>query len=150
VKKNFLPISIDISRQKILVIGGGQSAFNKIKILQRFDAEIEVLATQVCAEIKEMGIKYSEQAYRKELLEEYVLLYSCTNDPTTDHQILADGKEKGILVNIHDQPALCQFVSPAILKYDNISIAVSSNGENVFESIRVRNRIKDFLSEKHN
>ena len=53
MSKNFLPISIDISNAKILVLGGGQDAWKKIKILQRFDAQVEVLAKQVCDEIKE-------------------------------------------------------------------------------------------------
>ena len=55
MRKKFLPISIDISNQKILIIGGGESAFKKLKILQRFDAEIEVLAINVCGKIKQIG-----------------------------------------------------------------------------------------------
>jgi siroheme synthase (precorrin-2 oxidase/ferrochelatase) len=42
--KRFLPISIDISDQKILVIGAGESALKKIRILQRFGAQIDVIA----------------------------------------------------------------------------------------------------------
>ena len=150
MKKNFLPISIDIANQKILVIGGGQSAFKKVKILQRFNAEVEVLAIDVCDDIKKLGIKYTEKEYYKELLVDYILLYSCTNNPKVDKQIVADGKELGVLVNIHDQPDLCQFVSPAIYKHGKITVAVGSNGENVFESIKLRNSIQEYITEKYN
>ena len=68
MKKNFLPISIDIANQKILIIGGGQSAFKKINILKRFNAEIEVLAINVCDEIKLLGVKFYESEYRREFL----------------------------------------------------------------------------------
>lgn len=149
MNKNFLPISIDISNQKILIIGGGKSALKKLKILQRFDALVEVIGLEICNEIKQTGITYFETAYTKELLKGYLMLYSCTNNTKLDIQILADGKEMGVLVNIHDKPELCQFVSPAIYKNKNITVAVASNAENVYESIRLRNSIETFLTEKY-
>lgn len=149
MKKNFLPISIDISNQKILIIGGGESAYKKLRILQRFDAEVEVLSLNVCSKIKQSGIKYVERGYEKSLLKGYSMLYSCTNNLELDKQILEDGKEMGVLVNIHDKPELCQFVSPAIYKDGNITVAVGSNAENVHESIRIRNEIQEFLKEKY-
>lgn len=149
MNKNFLPISIDIANQKILIIGGGQSAFKKIKILQRYKADVEVLAINVCDEIKKLGIRYFEKEYYKDFLKGYLMLYSCTNNPNVNQQIVIDGKEMGVLVNIHDEPGLCQFVSPAIYKRGNVTVAVGSNGTNVFESIRVRNLIKEFLTEEY-
>lgn len=146
--KNFLPISLDIADQKILIIGGGSSAFKKLKLLQRFDAEVEVLALKVGQDIKQSGINYREVAYSKELLHGYITLYSCTNDRILNEQIVKDGKTAGVLVNIHDEPDLCQFVSPAIYKDEHITVAVGSNAQDVYASIRIRNEIKDFLNEK--
>lgn len=149
MRKNFLPISIDISNQKILIIGGGESAFKKLKILQRFDATVEVVALEVCDKIKASGVRYFETAYSKDLLKGYLMLYSCTNNEILDKQILADGKEMGVLVNIHDNPELCQFVSPAIFRNGRITVAVGSNAEDVYESIKLRNLIGEFLTEKY-
>ena len=145
MKKNFLPISLDIAGQKILIIGGGKDAFKKLEILRRFDANVKVVAFKVCDEIKNSGVVYYETAYRKEILKGYLMLYSCSNNPELDHQILQDGKEMGVLVNIHDKPELCQFVSPAIYRNGKITVAVGSNGEDVHESIRLRNIIQEFL-----
>jgi precorrin-2 dehydrogenase / sirohydrochlorin ferrochelatase len=145
MEKNFLPIAIDISNQKILIIGGGQSAFKKLKILQRFNAEVEILASVVCSEIKESGVKFYETDYHKKYLSGYLMLYSCTNNELLDRLIVAEAKEAGVLVNIHDKPEICQFISPAIYRKGKISVAVTSNGDDVFESIRLRNQIKDYL-----
>lgn len=149
MKKNYLPISIDISNQKILISGGGESAFKKLKILQRFNAEVEVLAINVCDEIKQSGFKYVECEYRKKMLKDFFMLYSCTNNFELDKQILADGKEMGVLVNIHDKPELCQFVSPAVFQHGNITVAVGSNAQNVFETIKLRDLIGEFLTEQY-
>jgi precorrin-2 dehydrogenase / sirohydrochlorin ferrochelatase len=146
MKQNFLPISIDISNAKILIIGGGQDALKKLHILQRFDARVEVLALQVCDEIKNSGIKYIESAYHKKFLKGYLMLYSCLNNDELDKQIVKDAKDAGVLVNIHDKPALCQFVSPAIYRHGKITVAVGSNGEDVYESIRIRDLIKEKIN----
>ncbi len=146
MKKNFLPVSIDISNRKILIIGGGESAYKKLEILKRFNAEVEVLALKVDEKIKHSGVKYVERGYEKKRLKDFFMLYSCTNNFELDKQILADGKEMGVLVNIHDKPELCQFVSPAIYKEGNLTVAVGSNAENVLESIRIRNEIEKFLT----
>lgn len=145
MEKNYLPISINIANRKILIVGGGQDALKKLKILQRFNADVEVIALKVCEEIKESGITFYETAYHKKYLKNYLMLYSCLDDDKLDWQIVKDCNEAGVLVNIHDKPELCQFVSPAIYKQGNITIAVGSNGENVYESIRIRNLIKDKL-----
>ncbi len=145
MKKNFLPIAIDISGEKILIVGGGSSAFKKLEILHRHDADVEVLAKVVCPEIRESGITFYEKEYRPEHLKGYLMVYSCTNDEMLDRQIVMDGQEAGVLVNIHDKPALCRFISPAIYRSGNMSVAVSSNGEDVYESIRIRNQIRDYL-----
>lgn len=143
--KNFLPISIDISDQKILIIGGGQSALKKIRILQRFGANLEVVAEKVSQEVLATGVTCYRKTYEKSDLRGYLMLYSCTNNEELDRQIAIDGRKAGVLVNIHDNPSLCQFVSPAIYKNGNISVAVSSNAEDVYESIRLRNLIQEYL-----
>lgn len=142
---NFLPISIDISDQKILIIGGGQSALKKIRILQRFDANVEVLAEHIIDEILISGIPWTRKSYHKNDLKGYLLVYSCSNNDILDRQIAIDGKEAGVLVNIHDNPSLCRFVSPAIYQDGNIRVAVSSNAEDVYESIRLRDKIQEYL-----
>ncbi len=146
--KNFLPIAINIANEKILIIGGGQSAWKKIVILKRFNADLEVVAQKVCDEIKNSGVPYTLKSYEKDDLQGYLLFYSCTNNKELDKQIAQDGRDAGILVNIHDQPDLCQFVSPAIYQQGNLRVAVSSNAENVFESIRLRNEIESYLENK--
>ena len=142
---NYLPIAIDISSQKILIIGGGESALKKIRILQRFNAQMEVVAETILEEILSSGITCHQKLYDKSDLKGYLMLYSCTNNEELDRQIAKDGKEAGVLVNIHDKPSLCQFVSPAIYQQGNISVAVSSNAQDVYESIRLRNVIQEYL-----
>ena len=145
MKKNYLPISIDITDRKILIIGGGQNALKKIRILQRSGAHLEVIAEHISNEIYATGVICFRKKYEKSDLKGYLMLYSCTDNEVLDRQIAQDGRDAGVLVNIHDKPALCEFVSPAIYQNGNITVAVGSNAEDVMEAIRLRNTIQEFL-----
>jgi precorrin-2 dehydrogenase/sirohydrochlorin ferrochelatase len=50
-----------------------------------------------------------------------------------------------VLVSVCDDPSLCDFISPAIVRDENICIAVTSNATDVKRSIRIRDRVKDWI-----
>ncbi|PTN08007.1 bifunctional precorrin-2 dehydrogenase/sirohydrochlorin ferrochelatase [Mangrovibacterium marinum] len=147
MKRKYLPVSLDITNQKILIVGGGKSAYSKACILKRFDADIEFVALDICPEIKAAGWPYKQQAYQPDDLDGYMLVYSCSNNAKLDCQIRRDAKAKGVLCNIHDKPKMCQYVSPAVYQYKNMTVAVASNGQDVFKSIKLRNHLRDYLNE---
>lgn len=145
MNKNFFPININIADGKILIIGGGKNALKKVQQLNRFNARIEIVALHVIDEIRQYGHPFRIKAYDPSDLDGFLMVYSCTNNQVLDNQIADDACERRILVNVHDNPSLCQFVSPAIYKNKNITISVGSNAEDVNESIRLRNLIQEFL-----
>ncbi len=141
----FLPISINITGKKILIIGGGRIANHKIGFIQQFTSNISVIGMDVIDAIKEKGIPYIEKAYEKKDLQGYFLIYACTNIIELNRQIKSDAESLGILCNVVDNPVLCDFVSPAIYKHNNYTVAVGSNAQNVYKSVEIRDRIKEFL-----
>jgi siroheme synthase-like protein len=145
LNKEFMPIAIDIRDKRILLIGGGRVALHKISSLQLYNADIKVLAIDVIHEIKTAGIPYVEKKYEKSDLKGAFLVYACTNIKPLNEMIYKDCKDLDILVNVVDNPPLCDFVSPAIYKKEYMSVAVTSNARSVYKSIEIRNRIRDFL-----
>jgi len=139
---NFLPISINITNKKILLIGGGKVATHKASIIARFVTEnVTVISPNFTQEIKLLPFTFIEKTYEKNDLKDYFLVYVCTGDHELNRQIKADAEELGILTSVCDAPLLCDFVSPAIFKQEHLTIAVSSNAQNVYQSIAVRDRI---------
>lgn len=145
MQRNYLPISLDITNQKILIIGAGQSAYKKALILKRFNANLEFVALSICDEIRNSGWLVRQKAYEPGDLDGYILVYSCSNNQELDEQIRRDAETQRILCNIHDNPDLCQYVSPAVYQYKNMTVAVASNGADVFKSIKLRNHLRDYL-----
>ena len=149
LNRTFLPISYDIEDKTILILGGSRDAFKKITILQRFTHRFFVVSRKVCNCIRQAGIPFAEKSIEPSDLDGFQILYSCTNDRELNRRIVQWGHERGMLVNIHDDPELCDFVSPAIHKDGNVSVAVSTSGEDALLSIALRDKIKDFIiSEK--
>lgn len=145
MQRKYLPISLDITNEKILIIGAGESAYKKALILKRFEADVEFVALEVCEEIRNSGWPYKQKAYDADDLDGYIMVYSCSNNPELDSRIRRDANEKRVLCNIHDKPEMCQYVSPAVYQYKNMTVAVASNGVDVYKSIKLRNHLRDYL-----
>lgn len=141
----FLPISINITDKKILLIGGGRIASHKIGFLEQFTKNISLVSLEVIDKIKEKGYSYQEKAYEKSDLEGAFLVYACTNIVELNLRVKADAESLGILTNVVDNPKHCDFVSPAIYKHNHMTISVGSNAEDVYRSVAVRNKIKEFF-----
>lgn len=144
-----MPVALDVQDKLILLIGGGHIAAHKIASLQQYNTMLYVVALNVSDEIKAGNIRYTEKAYDIGDLKDAFLVYACTNLPDLNERVHSDCKSLGILVNVVDNPALCDFVSPAIYKFGHMSVAVSSNARNVYQSIHIRNKIKAYLNEPH-
>jgi precorrin-2 dehydrogenase/sirohydrochlorin ferrochelatase len=141
----YLPISINITDKQILIIGGGRIASHKIGFLEKFTQNIKVVALEVIDTIKEKGYKYTEKAYEKSDLNGAFLIYACTNIIELNRQVKKDAESLGILCNVVDNPPLCDFVSPAIYKKGAYTVACGSNAQDVYKSVEIRNKIKEFF-----
>ena len=144
---DFLPINIRISDGKVLIVGGGKVATHKAKILARFTKHAVVIAENFSEEIKELSFKLIEKKYDPEDLKGYRLVFICTDDHELNHEIKRQATEQGILASVCDDTSYCDFVSPAIYKKDNLTIAVGTDGKQVKRAIAVRNQIKEKIED---
>ncbi len=143
----FLPVSLNVTNKKILLVGGGKVATHKGAILARFVSDVTVISPEFTDEIRQLPYTFIEKPYEKKDLEGFFLVYVCTGHHELNSQIKADAEDLGILASVCDAPLLCDFVSPAIHKQGNITISVGSNAQNVYQSVAIRNRITQLITE---
>lgn len=144
---SFLPISINVTNKKILLVGGGKVATHKGQIMARFVSNVTVISPEFTKEIKQLPYTFIEKEYEKTDLEGYFLVYVCTGDHELNARVKADAEALNILTSVCDAPLLCDFVSPAIHKQGHITIAVGSNAQNVYQSVDIRNQITQLISD---
>ena len=137
---SYFPIYMNIKNEdKVLLIGGGKVALQKLKVLIDNQINIHLVAEQVDLSIYEYlsGYENSETAvemelaeYREELLsDDYSFVIAATNDRELNSRIAAASKERNIPVNVVDDPELSTFIFPSIIKRGDLVIGISSSGK---------------------
>jgi siroheme synthase-like protein len=143
----FLPVSVNITHKKIVLIGGGKVAFHKASILSGFTDTARIIAPEFHPGFYSLPFTLVKKPYDPKDLEDAFLVYICTECKELNALIKAECEKRNLLANVCDTPMLCDFISPAVHKDGNITISVSSNAQNVRQSIRIRNRIKALVEE---
>lgn len=129
----YYPLFLDISRRRCLVVGGGKVAERKIEKLLACGARVEVVGkvlTPALVALKEIGrIVHHETDYEGALIRGAFLVIGATDNDAVNGRIAEDARALGILVNIVDEPARCDFILPSIVEQGDLSIAVSTGGK---------------------
>ncbi len=146
---SFLPISINIENKKILIVGGGEAAYHKLKNLVLYTSNITVVAPELSKDVIQYSqIKYIEDTYKKEYLTDIFLVYACTDNPSINEQIQAEAEKAGILCNRTDKSEVSHFHSPGIAQSDDMTIAITSKRKEVKKMVKIRDEVKEFILER--
>lgn len=148
----YYPINLDIRAKKVLVIGAGEVAHQKIDGLLQAGAHVYVIAIQACEKVLRLSsdhqIHLELREYQKEDLEGAVLVFAATNHPEVNKKIHQDAQEFKIIFNAVDQPSECDFIIPARVSRGDLLITISSGGKAPFLSKLLRKYFeKKFSSE---
>lgn len=146
---DFLPISVRITDGNILLVGGSKEAVHKAKTLHRFTDKVTVIAPQIPDEIRKLPFRFIERQFEDTDLEGVQLVFISTGSEAQNHHIKAVAQKYDVLASVMDDPAWCDFISPAISHEpgDDLTIAVGSDAKDVRRSIRVRNKINELIKE---
>ena len=149
---SYMPISISIEDRKILMVGGGKVALRKLETLLDFGADITVIAPEPEKKIEffaESGqIKLEKRKYKSPEANQYGIVISASDDLSVNKTVSEDCKNARIPVNVVDNPKLCDFIFPAVLKRDCLTISVSSDGKAPYLSGHLKMVLDSIFQEK--
>jgi siroheme synthase-like protein len=143
--KQFLPVCVNITQKKIVLVGGGEVALHKASALARFTDVARVVAPEFHPGFASLPFEQVKKEYDPEDLSGAFLAYICTENEALNREVKAECARRGVLASVCDNPSLCDFISPAIHKEGNVTIAVASNAQNVRLSVGIRNRIRELV-----
>lgn len=152
-KNNYCPIFFNIADKLCLVIGGGSVAEQKVKMLLKFNTRVRVISPVLTKNLlslyKKGKIEIIPREYKKGDIENAVLVFAATNNKEINKTIKTDAFSLNIPVNVVDDPDLCDFIVPSIVKKESIIVAISTSGTLPMLSKRLRKDISSFLSEDY-
>ena len=147
------PIYLDLAGKRVVVIGAGSVAARKANALQKAGARVIIVAKKVNPAFeKSCNLPHVEiviSAYSKDYLAEAVLAIAATDDLNLNRRIYKDCQEFEVLCNVVDQPDLCDFFVPAVVKRGPLQIAVSTDGKCPAYAGHLRKKLEDQFTEDH-
>ena len=147
---NLFPIFLKLEEMKLLIIGGGNVALEKLNaVLQNSPkTNIRLVAVEINDSIRSLADSYKnielvESPYTPSCLIEINLVIIAVNNIPLSEQIKQDAKQHNLLVNVADKPGLCDFYLSSVVKKGNLKLAISTNGK----SPTIAKRLKETFSE---
>ena len=139
------PAFFRVSGEVVVIVGGGEEALNKARLVAQTSARLRIVAEEyepaLASFIESHGAEQVLQAFEPKYLEGAKLVFVATGDEQTDRAIAAIAKAHKIPVNVVDRPALCDFLTPAIVNRAPIAIAIGTEGSAPVLAQMVRARI---------
>ncbi|MCG5494012.1 NAD(P)-dependent oxidoreductase [Ectothiorhodospira variabilis] len=126
------PLFVDLRERPCLVVGGGRVAARKARRLQQAGARVHLLTphlTPSLAEAVAQGLfEHQSGRFHPEALEGMTLVIAATDDETVNRAVYEAARQRGILVNVADRPALCSFIMPAVVDRSPLIVAIGTGG----------------------
>lgn len=133
------PFFEEIENKTFLVVGGGNVAKGKIERLKQFTDKIIVIAEET--DIDGAVIKAFDESDLNGA--DYVI--GASDNHALNRRISELCKARNIPVNIVDNPELCSFIFPSLIKKGDLVIGISSTGKSPAFSQHIRKEIEGIL-----
>lgn len=136
------PIFVSFDGRPPLVVGGGQLAAVKSRLLLKRAGLIEVAASSLAPELAALAKdgKVIQLAPEPSIdqIRGRPLVISATEDEEEDARVATIARAIGVPVNVPDRPALCTFALPAIVDRGEVTVAIGTSAEAPVLAQRVR------------
>lgn len=129
---SYFPAFLKLENKKILIVGGGVIASQKLRHLLDFTSDISVIALTFCEDMQKVidanGLHFEKRGYCKGDIRGFSIVVVAIDDIPLQAEIFKDSREYGCLCNAVDSVEYCDFIFPSYLKNGDLTIAISTSG----------------------
>jgi precorrin-2 dehydrogenase/sirohydrochlorin ferrochelatase len=156
---SFFPAYLSLKNRKVLLIGGGVIALEKLEKLLDFTKNIDIITQESSKDFLSFAtlhnINIRIKAYQHGDIDGYDIVVVATNTIELHKSIYKESRSTRVLVNSVDNTAYCDFIFPSYIKKGDLTISVSTGGASPAMAKRLRlyleklipNTIDPFLKE---
>ena len=141
----YFPVFLDLKRRPVLLVGGGELALRKLRLLQKAGAEVTVVAPRILAEIEASAATLRRRGFVDGDVNGNAIIFAATGIEAVDDRVAEAARWANLPVNVVDRPAASSFIVPAIVERDPIVVAISSGGAAPVLARRLREAIERLL-----
>ncbi|WP_425595669.1 siroheme synthase [Roseovarius nanhaiticus] len=126
------PIFIALEGRRVVLSGGGDAALAKLRLLMKTEARLTVFSEAPAPEIESWAGAGRLSLVRRRMGPGdalcAALFYAADEDAAEDARTVALARADGALTNIVDNLSGSQFITPAIVDRDPVTIAIGTEG----------------------
>lgn len=131
------------------MVGGGEVAARKTDLLLQAHAEVHAVAPNLGTSMQTLAdqghIVYRAGEFEESDLDSARLVIAATDDRSLNARVAALADARGIPVNVVDDPALCRFITPAIVDRSPLVAAISTGGASPVLARLIRGRLEALI-----
>ncbi|MFQ1992749.1 siroheme synthase CysG [Aeromonas veronii] len=146
---DFLPLFCQLQNKPVLIVGGGEVAVRKARLLLDTKAKITInaphLEPQLMSWAEQGRLTVCAASFHPELLDGKWLVIAATNQQEVNHQVFNEANLRQIFCNVVDSPAHCSAIMPAIIDRSPLMVAISSAGAAPVLSRQLREKLEAML-----
>lgn len=147
------PMFFDVQDRLCVVVGGGTPALGRVEGLRHAGAVVRVIAPELTAALASLvtdgSIEHVARTYRDGDLEGATLAFSERLDDPTHRAIHTEARARNVPLNVEDVVPYCSFIVPAVVRRDDLVVAISTGGAAPALAVRIKERMQRFLGPHH-
>ncbi len=149
----YYPAFLDLRGKRCLVVGGGSVAVRKANDLVTAGASVCVISPDADPMLRALSqervLELIEREYRVGDLAGARLVISATDDPEVNRAVATEAQRAGAWVNVVDDPPLCDFIVPAVVRRGDLVVAVSTGGKSPAMARALRQELEALLGPEY-
>ncbi|WP_108839057.1 siroheme synthase CysG [Tateyamaria sp. Alg231-49] len=143
------PMFLKMTGRRVVIVGGGEQAAQKCRLMLKTEARIEVLADRLDVELHSLAqsgkITWSRASITPAQFADAALVFVATGCPAQDTCLHMLAKAGGAVVNVVDQPELCDAITPSIIDRDPVVVAIGTEGTAPVLARQIKTRLEEML-----
>jgi siroheme synthase-like protein len=147
------PVFLNIEGKRCVVVGGGQVALRKVKMLLDGRANVFVFSPNPHPEMiklsRRKAIHLIQRDYKAGDLKDAVITLACTDVKGVNRKVADEAKKARVLVNVADDPERSNFITPSFFKRGNLTIAISTSGISPAFARKIRTKLEKSFGEEY-
>ncbi len=153
-RNQLYPVFLKLHELHLLIVGAGEVGHEKLSFILKSSplARVTMVAPEVNPEIialleqnPEHRVKLVKKEFEPSDLEAADLVIAATNIPELNRTVQAAAKERGLLINVADTPALCDFYLGSIVTRGSLKVGISTDGKSPTFAKRFREVMEEAL-----
>ena len=146
---DYLPLFLQVRDQRCLVVGGGDIALRKIRLLKASGATVRVVAREISTDIHEFLADTDDQLLEKMFddldLNDVCLVIAATDDESVNREVAMLAQQRQLFVNVVDDADAGNAVMPAIVDRSPVVVAFSTGGKAPVLARLLRQKLETLL-----